>query len=309
MTTAHLPWSARRWADVVARLAPSRWPLLLAIVAAGMFAVAVRAFHSEAVTYTAPRVKLSQTSASVGIPDLRDAEFQIDGTKRIRAWFVPAKNGATVVMLHGSTANREQLVPEARALAGAGFGVVMYDSPGQGESDGTVQCGAIERRALTAAVEWAEHRADVDPHRLGLFGFSLGGYIAIQVAARDARVRAIAVAGALSDWKRVTRWEFRRWGVISEWPAVLADRLFGGPTEELEPLALVARIAPRPLLFVQGGADTTVPGFSADELYSAAGANKERYLVLGAEHGEYMHVAPDEYPRRLIDFYARSLLR
>lgn len=300
-------WPARWLNEGTVRRAPPPWLFTAGIVAVGLVTIGLRAFHGEAVTYTGPRLAITGSAVTSGIAGLNDAEFRLDGTARIRGWYAQGSRRATIVMLHGSTANREQILPEARVLARAGFGVLVYDSPGQGQSEGRVQCGASERRALEAAIDWVERRGDTDRERLGVFGFSLGGYIALQVAARDARVRAVAVAGAVSDWKRVTGWEYRRWGVVSEWPAMLADRVFGGPAEELEPRDLVARIAPRPLLLVQGGADTTVPGFSADELYGAAGANKERYTIPRADHGEYMHVAPTEYAHRLVDFFTRSL--
>ena len=70
---------------------------------------------------------------------------------------------------------------------------------------------------------------------------------------------------------------------------------------------LVAGIAPRPVLFVTGTADTTVPHTMAHELYAAAREPKELYVISGAGHGDYAAIASSAYASRLVAFFDRSL--
>ncbi len=94
------------------------------------------------------------------------------GTK-IRGWSVPSKNRAFVIFCHGAGANRAQFKDEGRALVAAGFGILLFDWPGHGESEGEIHWNEGERVALRAAIAWALARPEVDSFRLGAFGFSM----------------------------------------------------------------------------------------------------------------------------------------
>jgi fermentation-respiration switch protein FrsA (DUF1100 family) len=136
----------------------------------------------------------------------------------------------------------------------------------------------------------------------------MGGYILAQVAAREARLRAVVLAAAPSEIAEQTRWEHRRWGPLSELPAALALRWSGMPLGEASPESVVSSIAPRHVFFVGGGADPIVPETMTRRLYEAAREPKTLWIVEGAGHGNYQLVAPDEYRSRLVEFFSRVLV-
>src|SRR5207249_4938858 len=86
---------------------------------------------------------------------------------RIAGWYTSSKNGAAVVLTHGSSANRSQINFEFTALARAGFGVLAFDWPGHGESGGAVRYGSPERAAFAGAVDWLTRRPDVNAKHVG----------------------------------------------------------------------------------------------------------------------------------------------
>ena len=45
----------------------------------------------------------------------------------LSGWYVPSRNGAVVILLHGYGNNRAQMWPRAEPLARAGYGVLLYD--------------------------------------------------------------------------------------------------------------------------------------------------------------------------------------
>src|SRR6478672_3559043 len=53
---------------------------------------------------------------------------------RLSGWWVPGRNGAAVVVVHGGGGDREGAVAHARMLARAGYGVLLYDARGRGRS-------------------------------------------------------------------------------------------------------------------------------------------------------------------------------
>jgi len=271
--------------------------------------IAFRNYSSERLNFVRwPLGELVQRPEKAGIAGLREVSFRrADGT-RLGGWFVPSRNRAAVVLLHGTNADRSSLVWETRVLASAGFGVLAFDSPGYGVSEGTVQWGTGEQQALAAALDWLGARADVDVARMGALGFSYGGYILAQVAARDPRLRAVVLAAAPTDIVEQTRWEHRRWGPLSQIPAEWALGRSGMPLDEPSAETAVSSIAPRHLFILGGGQDPIVPESMARRLYQAAHEPKSLWIVPGAGHGGYAEVAADEYRRRLLDFFSRALI-
>jgi len=227
---------------------------------------------------------------------------------RISGWYVASRNHAAVILVHGTNADRTSLLVEIRLLANAGFGVLAFDLPGQGSSEGRVLWGKGERHALAAAVDWIATRSDVDPQRIGGFGFSMGGYTLIQVAAEDPRLHTLVLAATPTDMLELAMWEHRRWGWLSRLPAELALYISGMPRDGKSPRNLIAKLAPRPILILAGDADPTVPPAMTRALYFAANAPKTLWMVNGAHHGHYAEVAPDEYPSRLIGFFQQGLI-
>jgi dipeptidyl aminopeptidase/acylaminoacyl peptidase len=276
----------------------------------GAFAAAVssRAFAYQWSLGHCPPRPLLLKAASTGISGLHDVTFESERGVVIHGWQTPTHNSATVILAHGSDANRSQLVPEARTLADAGFGVLVFDWPGQGESGGRSEWGRAERVAMEAAVMYLEQHGDLERGPLGAFGYSFGGIYVAQVAAQDPRVRAVALCATPNDLDDLRRWEHRRWGLLSQQSGLLAAHLIYGENRELEPARVIARVAPRPLLLIEGSADQTVPEFMTQALFAAAREPKTLYVVAGARHDSFNQVAPEAYPRRLREFFEHALL-
>jgi dipeptidyl aminopeptidase/acylaminoacyl peptidase len=291
-----------------------RWRAGIGVV--GLLAVALppayvgtRSYRSERQNFVAsPPSWLLNRPEATGIPRLRTVSFSRGDEVRLEGWFVPSRNRATIVLLHGTNADRAALLWEARALADAGFGVLAFDWPGYGLSGGDVHWGADERDALKAALDWLGANDLVDRHRIGAYGFSNGGYVLAQVAAEDTRLRAVVLAATPTDMIEQARWEYRRYGPFSQIPATWALRRSGMPVHDDPPLTVIGAIAPRPVLLIGGGSDGTVPASMVTALYRAAREPKELWIVPDAHHGHYDSVAPAEYQARLIDFFSRALL-
>ena len=104
--------------------------------------------------------------------------------------YVPSKNRAAVILFPGATRS-----DEARMLIRHGYGVLLLDPRGQGGSEGDTVRWAGDRDLL-AAVDYLRTRADVDPDRIGGFGFSVGGEILLEAAAKSTGLKAVVSEGA-----------------------------------------------------------------------------------------------------------------
>jgi pimeloyl-ACP methyl ester carboxylesterase len=266
--------------------------------------IGMRAYRAEKNLFFPRRMPLQVATASAGLPGVVEVEL---GTPRVRGWYVPPRNHATVILTHGAGADRAQVLPEARALVEHDFGVLLFDWPGHGESEGEVHWSEGERQALRAALDWLEGRAEIDRRRLGVFAFSMGGYVAAQVAAVDPRLRAVALAGTPTDVAEQSRWQFGHYGPLSRLPARWALERGGLRLDEPQPVTAVAAIAPRPLLLVAGTSDHTVPIAMGQALFAAARDPKELFVVDGADHGRYDAVGRDAYRGKLVSFFGKLL--
>ncbi len=194
-------------------------------------------------------------------------------------------------------------------LAGAGFGVLAFDWPGDGASTGEIHWGPAERHALTAAIDWLGTRPDVDPERIGGLGFSMGGYVMAQVAAGDSRLRAVVLEALPPSFDEYLDHLHDKWGMLSRMPARWAVDHAGMDTTALAPRSVVAGISPRPVLIIGGSDDPVISPAMLRELYDAAREPKQLWLVPRALHGGYSQTAAAEYSRRLLAFFEAGLRR
>ncbi|MFP2926823.1 alpha/beta hydrolase [Pyxidicoccus sp. 3LG] len=256
-----------------------------------------------------PRVRAERPTASGELAGMEDVSFRGADGLTLRGWYVPSRNRAAVVLVHGFAGNRAQLLYEARALARAGFGVLLFDLRAHGDSDGDrVTWGDGERRDVTAALDFVSTRPDVDPARLGLFGFSMGGTTALLVASTDARVKAVAAAGAYPALEADVYSGYGKWGPLSAEPVLWTLRRAGVEVDAVRPIDGMCRLQGRPLLLVNGDVDPDAPAKLQASLFRAACEPKALWVVEGAGHGEYAKVAPEEYERRLRQHFEQALL-
>lgn len=298
-TVIRAPTAQRRWLHVVSLAAG-----ILVLLPLGR---AASIFANEYASFRASNHVVARPPAIEALPALSDLTINVPGRPALAAWFLPSRNGAAVLLVHGSGGDRANLWPEAQVLAAAGFGVLLVDLPGHGESRGRVDWGAGGRAALAAAVTSLQAQPGVDPRRIGAIGFSMGAMLVAQVAASDERIRAVLLAGGFSDARRQTQFEYRRWGPLAAWPAIWAYRAAGFDDRDQRPIDVIGRLAPRALLVVHGAEDGVVPPAMAGELYAAAGEPRELWLVPGAGHGGYFRAAPELWPRRLREFFLKAL--
>jgi dienelactone hydrolase len=208
----------------------------------------------------------------------------------------------TVVCFDGLDLCKEMSVLFAGIeLANRGISTLAIDGPGQGE--------ALRLRNLpsrydyevpgTAAYEHVSSRDDVDPGRVAIMAFSLGGYYAPRIAAFEKRYAACVAWGAHYDYHAVwvDRWKHMQAGgknassAAFQLPWVLGTPDMDSALEKVKDfkLAGVAELIECPTLIVHGENDTIVPPHWAEKLHAAVGA-KEKHLKIftpadgGSEH-------------------------
>lgn len=116
-----------------------------------------------------------------------------------------------VVMLGGADTNKEELHHWGTQFTRRGFAVLVVDGPGQGELAARYKRLTMRfdtyHRAVTSVIDWALRRLpNVEQEKIGLFGNSLGGYLALDTALREPRVGAVISNGGFCDAASMDQW-------------------------------------------------------------------------------------------------------
>lgn len=227
----------------------------------------------------------------------------------VRGWYAASRNRAAVIFAHGMESDRRALLAEARCLVHSGFGVLMLDLPGWGESAGRATWDGPEIAALRAGVDWLASRPDVDSTRIGGLGFSMGSAMMVLAGAADRRLRALALLGSFPTYESELRASYARWGPLTGQAAIWGAEAAGAHPARLRPVDEIGRLAGRPLLFVAGDLDRTVPPALTAALYGRAPNPKRFRIVHGAAHGGYAAADSAGYAGALVGFFTSALVR
>jgi dienelactone hydrolase len=284
--------------------------VVLALVA-GTSLVCLRTVP-QALGYIHPRrtrvTEVERARAQALLPKLEVVELHTGDGLRLRGWFSPGRARSAVALLHGLYNNRAQLLPEAALLARHGHGVLLFDSRASGESEGDdATWGDRERFDVLAALDFLSSRPDVDPTRIGLYGFSVAAAPVALVAAADRRVRAAALAASWPSLREALAKTFPTSKAESAALAVWIFRSVSTDVDAVRPIAAVERIVPRPLLLFTGTDDQDTPPVVMEHL-AAHAPGSTLWLVQGAGHGGYAQVDPVGLEQHFACFFDRALL-
>ena len=259
-----------------------------------------------------PRKALTRTPTDLGVAH-EDVTFSTEDGLTLSGWFIPAKNGRTLIGCHGIFDNREQFLEQAVALSEEGYGFLLYDSRAHGKSSGTVcTYGQDEIKDVTAAVAYLESRLEVDMGQLGILGNSLGGITAIRAAARLPQLRVIVAESTFADFGRDIRAAFTRFTHLPAFPFAplvifWGTRMTGIKLNNIRPVEEISAIAPRPIFLISDLADAIVDEpFDGELLYANAGHPKELWQVPECHHVQCFTVYREDFLRRVSAFLEKS---
>ena len=160
-----------------------------------------------------PRPEIGATPASQGLA-YEDVTLHTADAVALAGWYLPSANRAAVVLLHGAGSTRSDVLAQAAVLADAGFGVLMVDARGHGDSGGrAMDFGWHGDADIAAATAYLATRPDVDADRIGVVGMSMGGEEALGATATNRLIRAVVAEGATARAAADEAWLSDRFGV------------------------------------------------------------------------------------------------
>ena len=229
----------------------------------------------------------------------------------LKGWYLPSRNGAAIILLHGYGGNRLEMLDRAVLLAQHGYGVLWYDERASGESGGDKRTfGWLDVNDVPLALADLQNRSEVDSQRIGMLGFSIGGQIALRAAARLDQIKAVVaeepgfarisdvpdMPGVMDNFYDVAYWLGEKWLSLRTGVPIPA-----GVVDDLK------HMTPRPILFTATGQD--YGRALVRHFYEQASEPKEWWEVPETNHGGSLRARPEEYEQTVVGFFDRALVQ
>lgn len=261
--------------------------------------------------FRAPRRPERGSPADWGLP-YGEVSVPTEGAKQLFGWYMPAPDmepAPAVVLLHGWGGNAEDLLSLAPPLHAAGYHLLAFDARNHGRSDEAGHSSMVRFAAdLEHALDWLEHRREVDESRIALIGHSLGAAAGLLVASRGDRIAAVVTLGCFAHPGEMTERMLRPRrmpGWLRRWILRYIEWVIGASFRDIAPLRTIGRVQ-SPVLLVHGECDTTVPVADAEMLFRRRPGDHVKLLrVPGAGHRSVEHLP--EWAGTVGEFLTASL--
>ena len=211
---------------------------------------------------------------------------------KLSIWWLPPSDPAapTLLYLHGTFRNLYRNHPKIEALRAAGFGVLAVDYRGWGDSTPIIP--SQKTIVADADVAWAEFvRHQPEPKKRVIYGHSLGGAVAIDLASRKhggSDYAALIVESTFTNLVDLAASAAGPVGPIAVWIS----------GESFDSLAKIGTID-APILMLHGDHDNTVPVALGRKLRDAAPAGVRWVEIPGGSHSRLHEDAPERYREAL----------
>ncbi len=248
-----------------------------------------------------------------GLPQENLIVETFDGLK-LRCWFVQQQRNArgTILFLHGVGDCKIAGVAIARALYRQGFNVFLYDSREHGESEG-YYCtyGFYEKHDVSAVITYLLANKNGSIGKIGVFGTSMGGAVAIQAAALDHRISAVVSEGSFTALRTIFVDYQKRiiklpWHFLRNVALVQSQKMANFKARLVAPIEDIKRVRV-PVLISHGKNDSFIKAEYAQSLYDAANEPKQLVIVDRAEHNDVWEIGGATYENAIGSFFEKNL--
>ena len=256
---------------------------LLKRLAMGIFVVAVAAYllaglclwrwQNHLVFY--PSATVTETPADFGAKfDPVSISVAAEGG-RLDGWWIPAElpDAPVLLYLHGNGDNVGANAAQSVRLRSLGLSVLLFDYRGYGHSSGPFPTEVQVYEDSEAAWNYLVHERAVNPSRIFIYGHSLAGAIAIELANHHPEAAGLIVESSFTSATDMAR----RLGLFRLFPlGILVHERFNS-------IAKVGYLK-MPVIFLHGTSDLTVPSAMSERLFAAAPEPKQLVLIPGGHH-------------------------
>jgi fermentation-respiration switch protein FrsA (DUF1100 family) len=222
----------------------------------------------------------------------RDVLLRTKDGEKLHCWFFPLSGESpTVLFFHGNAGNISHRIENVQRLVERGISVFLLGYRGYGKSTGRPSEKGIYLDGL-AAYDYLAETERISPDRIAIFGRSLGGAVAIEVALQRG-VKCIVIESTFTSLRDMSKTIFP-WSLFS--PFV--------PNHYDSGTKIAALSVPK--LIVHGKNDEIVPFWMGEKLFALAKEKKKFLAIEGAGHNNTYIIGGSVYLNELANFISAS---
>ncbi|HEY9606980.1 MAG TPA: alpha/beta fold hydrolase [Allocoleopsis sp.] len=276
--------------------------LKLLLVLAGAFAIAYLAaclylFHRQKYFIFKPPSVIRATPGDFNL-DYQEVWLPVStasgNTAYIHAWWIPADEPDADVWLylHGNGSNIGDEVARAVWFRQLGFSTFLFDYRGYGRSQDQFPTESSVYEDIEIIWNYLTQERQIPPERIFLYGHSLGGAIAIEMAIRHPEIAGLVVEASFTSMRTMVNHHYRHFLIFP------VDLLLH---QRFDSLSKVRRRSPpqaslqMPVLFIHGTGDRVVPAQMSEALYAAAPEPKKLLILPDIGHNDIRELGGTQY--------------
>lgn len=205
----------------------------------------------------------------------------------IHGWWVPATAPEAPVwlFLHGNGSTIGDEVKRPFWFHQLGFSCLLIDYRGYGRSQGRFPTESSVYADVEAAWKYLTQNRQIPPAQIFVYGHSLGGALAIELALKHPEVGGLAVEGSFTTMRSMVDHLYRQFGIFP------VDWLLHQKFDSLKKVSSLSM----PILFIHGTGDRLIPAQMSQSLFEAASEPKKLLLVPEAGHHNVGELGGESY--------------
>ena len=240
-----------------------------------------------------PSTRIENTPAALGLP-FEDISLTAQDNVRLQGWYVPAQNArATLLFFHGNAGNISHRLSSIKIFHDLGLSVFILSYRGYGQSEGRPSIKGINLDALAAWL-WLREEKQIPADNIVVFGRSLGGAVAMELA-NSVRPGALILESTFSSIAD-----------MSPFPASVAPFLLGGNFWNSAETAAALSV---PTLVIHSPDDEVVPFHQGRRIYEAISSKgtfaEKTFLEIQGSHNSGFMQSIEIYAAGLDHFLSR----
>ena len=238
-----------------------------------------------------PDSQIKSTPETYGL-NYQDVWLNLEAD-RVHGWWIPAAQSSAPALLyfHGNGSNNGDLTQLAAIFHQLEVSVLLIDYRGYGQSSPIFPNEARVYEDATAAWQYLTQVQQIEPERIFVYGHSLGGAIAIELATKHPEMAGLIVEGTFTSIQDMA-------GLM---PAIKLFPLRWLVTQRFDNLTKIKSLQ-TPILILHGTADEVIPLYMSKELYAAAPEPKQLVIIDRAGHSNLPEFNSSKYLQTLKQF-------
>ena len=231
-----------------------------------------------------PNRQIRATPQKYGL-DYQEVWLRIN-RDRVHGWWIPTLEPTAPALLyfHGNASNNGDLMEIAVIFRQLGLSVLLIDYRGYGKSSPIFPNETRAYEDAETAWQYLTNELNIEPERIFVYGHSLGGAIAIELATKYPEMAGLIIEGTFTSIKDMA-------SLSSTFKIFPLNLLI---TQRFDSISKIQSLE-TPLLILHGTADEIIPLFMSDALYNAASEPKQLEIFSHAGHNNLPTFAGKEY--------------